>query len=498
MAFVIAIIAAIVLPSSVRADIEDMTIETGCDTLPSYNGKIGLPSGDYDVYVRLARRGEQAVVKGYVQLPGQLGDCHLLGGTEVQASGDRWTKLGQFSAFASQEYILQASSAALDALPTANRPAFLVVPQDNPVCVPDIECIVSLQGQTGYLRPAGTPLNQSSLHVMRAQPLDTDDITSVAYFVDNTLTYTTSNLEDFDMRYVPYAGQSLTRVVEYNNGQHIIIDSTSPDDHVDAMSSFLFRLTNARPVTVKIALVTGSIVVLFLLCTIVTRIVRRYRYERYRRGFLKLASHIAPPEHQTAIHRRDVALNVLRKIRTVGLTLGAAVLVILLLDTYVMKLYTVDGASMQPILHSGDKMLVNQLPATIARMNRREYVPKRGDIVVTQARFGIQDQSDSAQTNSTTYIVKRVLGLPGERVVVQDGRTYIYNAQHPEGFDVDEKSAWSASYTPGSTVEQLDIQLGESELFIAGDNRDESIDSRLNGPIRTHEIVGPAWRVWGA
>ncbi len=88
-------------------------------------------------------------------------------------------------------------------------------------------------------------------------------------------------------------------------------------------------------------------------------------------------------------------------------------------------------------------------------------------------------------------MVKRVIGLPGERVVIKDGVVTVYNREHPDGFNPDATGKWKSDLT-NNPNENIDVSLGQSEILVAGDNRPESLDSRTNGPIDVSEIVGRA------
>jgi signal peptidase I len=91
---------------------------------------------------------------------------------------------------------------------------------------------------------------------------------------------------------------------------------------------------------------------------------------------------------------------------------------------------------------------------------------------------------------NTKQLIKRVIGLPGDRVVVSNGVYTIYNKQHPKGFDPD----YTLSYFKGTTVPvtsgNIDITLGPDQLFVSGDNRPDSLDSRSFGPINANQVIG--------
>jgi signal peptidase I len=165
--------------------------------------------------------------------------------------------------------------------------------------------------------------------------------------------------------------------------------------------------------------------------------------------------------------------------------LGSAFAIALLLIAYVFQSYAVDGPSMQVTLHDKDRLIVWKVPRTWARITHHQYVPNRGDIVIFEqsglSEFGQEDKRQ---------LIKRVIGLPGERVVVQSGVVTVYNSEYPDGFEPDKTLPYSKETTIPSTSGNIDITLADNELFVNGDNRPDSLDSRAFGPITTDQIVG--------
>ena len=96
------------------------------------------------------------------------------------------------------------------------------------------------------------------------------------------------------------------------------------------------------------------------------------------------------------------------------------------------------------------------------------------------AEFG---QQDSKQ------LIKRVIkSLPGDRVTVKDGDYVIYNKMHPDGFDPDHTLPYGKNIPV--TTGTVNVTLGPGQLFVSGDNRPDSLDSRAFGPIYTNQVVG--------
>ncbi len=172
---------------------------------------------------------------------------------------------------------------------------------------------------------------------------------------------------------------------------------------------------------------------------------------------------------------------------TIGILLLAPILAILL-TVFVFQSYQVDGPSMQNTLHNNDRLIVWKLPRTWARITGHQYVPKRGDIViVNQPDLTACGQSEGKQ------IVKRVIGLPGDHVVYKNGKYTVYNAAHPNGFDPDTALPYGSENTAllgDPRGLHVDVTLSKTQLFISGDHRADSCDSRYFGPIETDQIIG--------
>ena len=170
---------------------------------------------------------------------------------------------------------------------------------------------------------------------------------------------------------------------------------------------------------------------------------------------------------------------------TIGILLLAP-LVAILLTAYVFQSYQVDGPSMQNTLHNNDRLIVWKLPRTWARITGHQYVPKRGDIIIL-SQSGLTNYGDSADTKQ---LVKRVVGLPGDHVVVKNNVLTIYNHQYPNGFQPDTSLPYGKNGAIPPTTNNIDITLSSTQLFICGDNRSNSLDSRIFGPIQTSQVIG--------
>lgn len=163
--------------------------------------------------------------------------------------------------------------------------------------------------------------------------------------------------------------------------------------------------------------------------------------------------------------------------------LGTALVIALLMITFVFRSYQVDGPSMESTLQNSDKLIIWKVPRTWARITHHNYIPNRGDIIVfSQSGLSQFGQTDSKQ------LIKRVIGLPGDHIVVKDGSYTVFNNSHPNGFDPDKTLPYGKNIPV--TSGDIDVSLAAGQLFVSGDNRPDSLDSRAFGPINADRVIG--------
>lgn len=143
-----------------------------------------------------------------------------------------------------------------------------------------------------------------------------------------------------------------------------------------------------------------------------------------------------------------------------------AVCIIYPFRKYVAEPYVVSGASMSPTFETGHYLIID-------KVSYKFNPPQRDDVVVM--KFPEDTSRD---------FIKRIIGLPGETVQIKDGVVTIINAEHPQGFKLNESFI---QYTKRDT---LSITLNTNEYFVMGDNRAGSYDSRAWGPLPLSDIIG--------
>lgn len=172
-------------------------------------------------------------------------------------------------------------------------------------------------------------------------------------------------------------------------------------------------------------------------------------------------------------------------ISTVGILLLAPIIAILL-TLFVFQSYQVDGPSMEPTLQNNDRLIVWKLGRTWSRITGHQYVPNRGDIIILNESGLVSYGSGSDEKQ----LVKRVIGLPGDHVVIKDNVVTVYNKEYPQGFQPDTTLPYGSETSIPPTTDDVDVTLSDTELFVCGDNRPQSLDSRRFGPIQTSQVVG--------
>lgn len=167
---------------------------------------------------------------------------------------------------------------------------------------------------------------------------------------------------------------------------------------------------------------------------------------------------------------------------TLGILLVAP-LIAIALTAFVFQSYEVDGPSMERTLQNHDRLIVWKLPRTISRITRKDFIPARNDVII----FVRHDLF--AEGGKEKQLIKRVVGLPGERVVVSAGKITVYNKEKPQGFNPDKTHKYESLLTTPANGE-VDLIVPEGEVFVVGDNRTNSLDSRSFGTVPSHDIVG--------
>jgi len=147
-----------------------------------------------------------------------------------------------------------------------------------------------------------------------------------------------------------------------------------------------------------------------------------------------------------------------------------SLMIIIPIRYFLIQPFYVKGASMEPSFYDHEYLIINEI-------SYRFTDPRRGDVIVFKY-----------PRNPQEYFIKRVIGLPGEKIQIKDGSVHIYSIDNPLGIVLDEPYLLSGTKTYGLSKET--VSLGENEYFVLGDNRNSSKDSRSFGPVKRSFIIG--------
>jgi signal peptidase I len=156
-----------------------------------------------------------------------------------------------------------------------------------------------------------------------------------------------------------------------------------------------------------------------------------------------------------------------RKVREYAVSILVAVVVAIIFHTYVFARANVDGPSMQPTLHTNDALFIEKISTELSDI-------KRGEIVIFKNK----------ETNGS-YYVKRVIGIAGDKIEIKDGHVFLNGQLLKEDY-----------LAPNTMTEPLTSQsvyiVPKGDVFVLGDNRTNSTDSRILGPIKITDVKGHA------
>lgn len=145
-----------------------------------------------------------------------------------------------------------------------------------------------------------------------------------------------------------------------------------------------------------------------------------------------------------------------------------AVGAVFVIRSFLVQPFLVSGSSMIPNFENGDYLLIDELTYHFRP-------PERGEVIVFRY-----------PNDPSTYFIKRIIGLPGERVVIKDDKVTVYNQANLGGFVLDESYLPKTAQTNGDE----EFNLKDDQYLTLGDNRSYSFDSRSWGALPRNDIVG--------
>jgi len=153
-----------------------------------------------------------------------------------------------------------------------------------------------------------------------------------------------------------------------------------------------------------------------------------------------------------------------------------ALAIIIPVRYYLIQPFYVKGASMEPNFYDHEYLIIDEI-------SYRFNAPRRGEVIVFKY-----------PKDTSGFFIKRIIGLPNERIRISDGKITIYSPRNPQGVVLDENKYLDKDL---ETLGSIDITLAPNEYYVLGDNRMSSLDSRRFGPLESKYIVGKVWvRGW--
>lgn len=178
-----------------------------------------------------------------------------------------------------------------------------------------------------------------------------------------------------------------------------------------------------------------------------------------------------PPQNFIAKAARRFVNFILDFLETIVVALSIFVVIYL----FLMQPHEIKGSSMEPNFYNSEYILTDKI-------SYRLHAPTRGDVVIFKA-----------PENPDVDYIKRVIGLPADRIKIQNGSVYLNGEKLREDYLRDQTYLPPGSYM----AEGVEITIPGGKLFVMGDNRPHSSDSRRFGPVPFDAIIGRAFlRYW--
>ncbi|HPN96515.1 MAG TPA: signal peptidase I [Candidatus Moranbacteria bacterium] len=172
--------------------------------------------------------------------------------------------------------------------------------------------------------------------------------------------------------------------------------------------------------------------------------------------------------------------------------IALAFIIIVPVRVFLFQPFFVQGASMEPNFEDGEYLIINEFGY------KKTSVGAEGNDFFTIEPFKDVERQEVIvfryPLDTRKFFIKRVIGLPGEKIEIKNNQVKIFNDKNPNGFVLDENVYLDKTV---KTNGDMTVNLEKDEYFVMGDNRQFSSDSRVWGPIKEKHVIGKVLlRAW--
>lgn len=179
---------------------------------------------------------------------------------------------------------------------------------------------------------------------------------------------------------------------------------------------------------------------------------------------------------------------IINEIKGIALTILGSIIIVAIVNTEVLASAKVQQESMENTLYSDEKLIVDKVSYNFTAPKREDIIiffdnDEKGNILEEGYEYLKEIASISYNTDTRTRLVKRVIGIPGDEIDIRDGYVYL------NGSILEELYVKGETY---SRDKEFPIKVEEDTVFVLGDNREVSKDSRNFGLVKINQIEGKA------
>lgn len=450
----------------------------------TYESTVILNKGEYDIYVKSDKDVQQSASKVFIRdFEGNI--CDDLGPTET--GNKTWSKVGNIVIDGDKtirSFALQVSKNKSGN--DGHSPTILLNPLVGSICPNPNNCTINFDKKSFQPQPQKISLNSDNLKVGLYAGFDlSNEIKEVVYSMDGKPEYIKKEILDFDTRYITPGNHVLGTTVVFKDLQ--VLSRLENFEQGVSAKSYLYPIIYGHKNVLNLLCLIFLIITLALGLFFIFRKKDKKIVWRESHIMTRFRQKIETEEQKDKRMRAAKTEQGTTKNKKIAAVIATSFVLLFLAIGYIVGVIFVKGVGMQPSIKESAIRGLFKFPVLLSKITGDIYVPSRGQMIVLKIdENNLFDETFATQEN---YFVKRVIGLPGDRVMIKDGQVKIINHDFPKGFNPDENVSWGGAIKPTDS-RYIDITLKDDEIFIAGDNREQSVDSRLYGPIKVNTVAG--------